>query len=702
MMGTKKIFSFILVLGFILAQVSLAYEAVFQQSAEELYEAALFKKDVDGDLEGAIELFKKILDQFPDSRKVAAKAQLQIGLCYEKLGLKEAQKAFQKVIDSYPEQADVVKKAREKLAILLSTQAVLGKKDREFTMRKVLAGPGFDILGEVSPDGRYICFTDWDSGDIAIRDLVAEKNRRLSDKGSWMKSSDFALFSVWSSDGKKVACNWYNSKDNIFDLRIYGLEDSEAHILYNKSEYTHPLGWSSDGTQILTYFTGDDETIFLGLLSTKDGSMQTIKKLGEFYPSNAFFSPNADYIVYDIPVKKDTLNRDIFIITKDGSQEVAFVKNSADDALLGWSPDGKYILFLSDRTGELDMWATQVENGLSYGEPVLIRKDIGQIWSMGFTETGAMYYGFDPSMIDVYTASVNIEKGILLSPVEKASSSFVGSNTSPAWSPDGKYLAYVSKRQPGPERIGSKVLCIKNLKSGKVKVFTPELRNFGRIMYWGTDGSSVIVTGSGNEGPPGLFTINTSTGDTSSLFRKENGMPVPGFVLAPDGKTIYHRKNAGQKSIIFEYDLTTKQQKEIHSESSIYNLIISPDGKSLAYCSLEKSLKEIVMKILPTKGGEPREIMRIKQPETVHFQSPAWSSDGRYIIFGKGQSAMQDQEIDLCRVSVDGGTPQKLDISMDRLTHIRVHPDGKQIAFFAGQVKVEIWMMENFLPFIKK
>ena len=108
------------------------------------------------------------------------------------------------------------------------------------------------------------------------------------------------------------------------------------------------------------------------------------------------------------------------------------------------------------------------------------------------------------------------------------------------------------------------------------------------------------------------------------------------------------------------------------------------------------------MKILPTKGGEPREIMRIKQPETVHFQSPAWSSDGRYIIFGKGPSDMKDQKTDLFRVSVDGGTPQKLGISMDRITHIRVHPDGKQIAFFAGQVKVEIWMMENFLPLIKK
>ena len=689
----------ILIVISILFLFSLSFAGTSPQRDQNLFQKALTKERAEGNLEEAIKLYQQVVEK-SKNKSLAAKAQLRIGICYEKLGLKKAQEAFQKVLDNFPGQVEIVKEAREKLALLMKAQNIVRKKDKEFTMRKILAGPAFDILGEVSPNSKYICFTDWDSGDIAVRNLAAEKNRRLSNKGSWMKSSDFALFSIWSPDSKKVACNWYSAKDNIMDLRIYGFEDSEANILYNKSEYTHPLDWSSDGKQILTYFTGDDDNIFLGLLSIKDGSMQTIKTLGGFYPSDAFFSPDAGYIVYDLPVKKDNQNRDIFIITSDGSHEVTFVKNPADDALLGWTPDGKYILFLSDRTGELDMWATQIEDGRPQGEPVLIRKDIGQIWSLGFTKTGAMYYGFDPSMIDVYTASVNMKKGTLISPVEKASTSFAGGNTSPAWSPDGKYLAYVSKRQRGPERMGSKVLCIKNLKSGKVTAFIPELRNFGRIMYWAPDGRSVIVTGNDKEGQPGLFTINTTTGKTITLFKKENGMPVPGFVLAPDGKTIYHRKNVSQKNInqIFEYNLSTKQQKEIHSDSSIYNLIISPDGKSLAYCSNDMPLKEIVMKILPTNGGEPHEIMRIKGPETVYFHSPAWSSDGLYIIFGKGSSSMQDQKIDLCRVSVDGGTPQKLGISMDRIRHVRIHPDGKQIAFFAGLIQAEIWVMENFLP----
>ena len=247
-----------------------------------LFEKAKFTMETKGDIEGAIKLFSEIIKKYPDEREYAAKSQLYIGLCYEKRGMEEAKKAFQKVIDTYPEQADVVKKAREKLGILLNAQAILGKEDREFTMRKVVAGPAFDVLGEVSPDGQYICYTDWDSGDIGVRDLAAEKNSRLSNKGSWMKSSDFALFSVWSPCSKKVACNWYNAKDNIFDLRIYGFEGSEAHILYNKSEYTHPLDWSSDEKQILIYIhiCGNSQPILEMLADTGADAVEPLDPLG--------------------------------------------------------------------------------------------------------------------------------------------------------------------------------------------------------------------------------------------------------------------------------------------------------------------------------------------------------------------------------------------------------------------------------------
>jgi TolA-binding protein len=83
----------------------------FQTSPEYkiLFEKAKFTMETKGDLNGAITLFNDIIKKYPKEREYAAKSQLYIGLCYEKLGVKEAQKAYLKVVSSYPEQTESVK-----------------------------------------------------------------------------------------------------------------------------------------------------------------------------------------------------------------------------------------------------------------------------------------------------------------------------------------------------------------------------------------------------------------------------------------------------------------------------------------------------------------------------------------------------------------------------------------------------------------
>jgi hypothetical protein len=55
----------------------------------------------------------------------------------------------------------------------------------------------------------------------------------------------------------------------------------------------------------------------------------------------------------------------------------------------------------------------------------------------------------------------------------------------------------------------------------------------------------------------------------------------------------------------------------------------------------------------------------------------------------------------LWRISVEGGEPQKLELTIDNLMHMRVHLDGQRIVYTAGEYKAEIWVMENFLPDLK-
>ena len=45
-----------------------------------------------------------------------------------------------------------------------------------------------------------------------------------------------------------------------------------------------------------------------------------------------------------------------------------------------------------------------------------------------------------------------------------------------------------------------------------------------------------------------------------------------------------------------------------------------------------------------------------------------------------------------------GGQARKLDLGLDKLRQLRIHPDGHRIAFQAGEFSAELWVMENFLP----
>ena len=89
-----------------------------EKSAEILLGAALHQDEVEGNLEAAIATYEKILTEHSAKRTLAARAQLHIGICYEKLGQPEAREAYERVLRNYAEQAEQVNEARTRLAAL--------------------------------------------------------------------------------------------------------------------------------------------------------------------------------------------------------------------------------------------------------------------------------------------------------------------------------------------------------------------------------------------------------------------------------------------------------------------------------------------------------------------------------------------------------------------------------------------------------
>jgi len=552
-----------------------------------------------------------------------------------------------------------------------------------------------DFCGAPSPNGRYLSFTNWrNQGNLAVRDLTTGEYRDLTDEASWDEPDKWTDCSRWSPDGKQIAYNWCN--EGPWELRIVRLDGSKPRVLYRseskKVTHIHLHTWSQDGKCILVDLKKPDGTSDIGLISVADGLARVLRSLKSL-PSlhRMSLSPDGRYVVYARPVEEQNRLRDIFLLAADGSEkEVPLVEHPADDYAPIWTPDGKSIVFVSDRSGTHDAWLMHVADGKSVGEPQPIKRDTGQMKPMGFILEGSLYYGLLAPSTDVYTASIDPVTGELLEPPAKAIRRFEGRNLSPVWSPDGKNLAYVSKR-PSPGSASRRgILVIRSVETGTERELYPEARL--QNLHWSPDGRSILCGKS-------LQIIDAQTGDVTSIaqFDPTGRIHICGAEWSSDGKMVFSlrevRVGPWYRSIIAQ-DLETGKEKELRQGGINWaGLSVSPDGRHLVFADGR------ALKVIPTVGGEPREFHHLQDTKIFAANDAgsgfAWTADGRYVLLGIHRPGRPDPT-ELWRIPVEAGEPQKL-LEMDGLRDISVHLDGRRIAFTGGRPQMEVWTMENFL-----
>jgi len=219
---------------------------------------------------------------------------------------------------------------------------------------------------------------DWTTGDLAIKEIPSGKIHRLTHKGTWAESTEYALVSIWSPDGKKLAYSWMNEEE-FFELRIIGLDGSEPRILYgNREKFSvQPFDWSPDGKYILAGLGEKQRITQIAVISVLDGSVQILK---EGLIEAGFYLPDGNFIVYDfVSTAQESRGNDIALLPVQGGEDIPLVNHPAHDFPLGWDPHGERLLFLSDRTGNMDIWALEMKESRPQGEPYLLKKNMWRI-----------------------------------------------------------------------------------------------------------------------------------------------------------------------------------------------------------------------------------------------------------------------------------------------------------------------------------
>jgi len=679
--------------------------------------AAIYEEEVTGNLDKAAELCLDVLKKYPNDRPVAAKALYHLGLINEKMGKQKATEYYARLVNTYPDQIEMVALAKQKLAVLSSPSP------RSLTARRLENPPAdISVYGAVSPNGLYLTFWDYRTDGLALRDLQTGQDRPLINEETQGNEepnvSQAAGASVWSADSKQIAYVWQiqDSVNERIELRMVGLEGGKPRVITQMAEASEmwSLSWSPDGKHIAGLVSQRNEPDQIVLVSTTNGSILALSELRrQIFPTTVRFTSDSRHIIYDGLTDKMNPERDIFVMNVETMLETPLVQHPADDYLLGCSKDGQWLIFASDRTGDLSLWVVSLSGTKMQGKPRLIKPGIERIQPIGLTREGSLYYGVVMVTEDVFAVDLDPSTGKVTSPPRKLIESYEGGNFTPSFSPDGNYLAYVSRRgnSPYPTNVGN-ALCIRSLDTGKEQVFYREIWRLG-LRYiagpdWSRDGRFIIFGGSTGISGYSMYRIDLKTGEVSRMYLCSPDERLSRGVYGPDEKYFFTRAKLDDGfSQIVVRDLRSGEEKELFRYPQVERGVrtaLSPDAHWLCFSNAGWGGIR-TLNIMPATGGEVKEIWNFGEIERGTFGIyQVWSPDGRYILFSAFD--LSDRRTwDLWRIPVEGGIPEKTGLQRNHgIYSLTISPDGRKLAFASRggySSDSELWVLENFLPEIK-
>jgi TolB protein len=214
---------------------------------------------------------------------------------------------------------------------------------------------------------------------------------------------------------------------------------------------------------------------------------------------------------------------------------------------------------------------------------------------------------------------------------------------SPAWSPDGTRIAYVSFEQ------GRSIVFIHNLVDGTRRVLSA-YDGINSAPAWTPDGKRLALALS-KDGVSQIYMIDADGSDLTRLTNSNAIDTEPSF--SPDGKYILFTSDRGGSPQIYRMSVTGNSVERMTFEGA-YNVTprYSPDGKSFAYIQRSQARYSLAMMDLATRQS-------VILSDSSLDGSPAFAPNGRLILYA---SIVGGHGI-LAAVSSDGRIKQKITAS---------------------------------------
>ncbi len=541
---------------------------------------------------------------------------------------------------------------------------------------------GFGNATDVSKDGGRILLTDWKTGKIMLRDVESGAVEVVT-RGGY---PDYGMYAQFSPDGKRVAYSW-RVRDGHFDLRLITLDSSEPRVLVpGKNDSYFVRDWSRDGKTILARTSSG-----LVSVSAEDGNVENLVEIPKpSFGESARFSPNGEYVAYAMVTPSITAPADIHIYSLSGRRELEGVRHPANDGLIGWTPDGRWILFSSDRDGMEGLWAAPVDaEGAGEARRIHESLALARPWSVGVTGDGSPVYTARTWRNDLYIADYDTERNAFGKPIVLVKDVDYGSGVT--WSPAGDRLAYA--RHP-------RSLVIRSYPGGQEQEIDTGLRRFHhRGPHWIGD-ETILVGARPNGREAGLVAVDVPTGEVATIIENDDKGVVEWGTASPAGLAYFPRFQVEGDGEFVERNMKTAAERTIHRFQAIQpgrwpvrDLALSADGEWLAYVQKGSSQepRRESLALLKVGGGPPKTLLKANPGEVLY--QPAWTPDSRFLLLGRGRSIRPESKFKIWRVDVSSEEAECVtgfSFSGKNMGGLSVHPDGDKIAFTSGEV-VDEW-----------
>ena len=204
---------------------------------------------------------------------------------------------------------------------------------------------------------------------------------------------------------------------------------------------------------------------------------------------------------------------------------------------------------------------------------------------------------------------------------------------SPAWSPNGAQLAYVSFESRKP------VIYSHDVASGRRRLIA-NFRGSNSAPAWSPDSRQIVATLSRDTGSQ-LYLMDANGGEPKRLTQSSSIDTEPAF--SPDGRFIYFVSDRGGAPQIYRMAASGGNPERVTFNGS-YNIspVISPDGRWLAYVSRVGSAFKLQLMELAT--GNVNQIT-----DTSFDESPSFAPNSRLIVYAtqqQGREALMTTTLD--------------------------------------------------------